>query len=118
MPETGVWIKNWVREKGETVRIYSLELVPSRLEVSRKVFEQLCGTDNCTFESGDIVNTPQDLKDHDVVYFNAAVGATSLEKENLLLDVVSRMRPGAFVISRSTNSLKKMAYPVSQPREV
>ena len=114
MPETGIYIKEWAKEKGIKVRIHSLDVIPSRLELSKTVYESLCGTEDCTFEIGDIRTAPEDLREHDFVYFNAAVGSTTLEKESILLDVVKRMKPGAFVLTRSTNSLKTMAYPVSQ----
>lgn len=113
MPETGVWVTDWARKHGKRIRIHSLEIIPGRLERSKKVYDALCGSDDCTFEMGDIKYAPSDLREHDVVYFNAAVGATTIEKENILLDIVSRMRPGAFVLTRSTHSIKTMAYPVS-----
>lgn len=114
MPETAVWIASWAKKQAKTVRIHSLELLPDRLEKSIKVLDRLCeDTQHCTFEAGDIKEAPRDLCQHDVVYFNAAVGSTTLEKENILLSVVSRMRPGGFVLTRSTHSIKTMAYPVS-----
>jgi Nicotianamine synthase protein len=113
MPETGVWVTGWAQEHGKKVRIHSLEIIPERLEMSKKVYDALCGSDDCTFETGDIKDAPNDLREHDAVYFNAAVGVTTMEKENILLDIVSRMRPGAFVLTRSTHSIKTMAYPVS-----
>ncbi|CCT68257.1 uncharacterized protein FFUJ_07028 [Fusarium fujikuroi IMI 58289] len=119
MPETAVWVTNWAKKQAKTVRIHSLELLPDRLEKSIKVLDRLCeDTQHCTFEAGDIKEAPQDLRQHDVVYFNAAVGSTTLEKENILLSVVSRMRPGAFVLTRSTHSIKTMAYPVSRVTQV
>lgn len=106
MPETAVWVTNWAKKQAKTVRIHSLELLPDRLEKSIKVLDRLSDdTQHCTFEAGDIKEAPRDLRQHDVVYFNAAVGSTTLEKENILLSVVSRMRPGAFVLTRSTHSL-------------
>ncbi|KAM0559776.1 hypothetical protein ACHAPJ_004300 [Fusarium lateritium] len=114
MPETAVWVTGWAKKQAKTVRIHSLELLPDRLEKSIKVLDTLRGDiEHCTFESGDIRDAPKDLREHDVVYFNAAVGSTTLEKENILLGVVSRMRSGAFVLTRSTHSIKTMAYPVS-----
>ncbi|KAG9239894.1 putative Nicotianamine synthase 3 [Calycina marina] len=111
MPETTIWIADWAKEHGKRVRIHSLEILHERTEKSKKVLEILCGTEACTFETGDIKDAPKDLRKHDVVYFNATVGATTKEKEDILLSVVSRMRPGAFVLTRSTHSIKTMAYP-------
>lgn len=114
MPETGVWVTNWAIKNGRRVRIHSLEVIPDRLEKSKKVYDILCGSEDCTFEVGDIKTAPQDLRAYDVVYFNAAVGATTREKEDILLSVVNRMRSGTYVLTRSTHSLKTMAYPVSE----
>ena len=113
MPETSIWVTCWAQKHGTRVRIHSLEILPERLEMSKKVLDALCGSEDCTFEVGDIKEAPQGLHEHDAVYFNAAVGATTKEKENILLDIVSRMRPGAFVLTRSTHSIKTMAYPVN-----
>ncbi|KAF5631030.1 Nicotianamine synthase 3 [Fusarium sp. NRRL 25303] len=119
MPETAVWVTNWAKKQAKTVQIHSLELLPERLEKSIKVLDRLCeDTQHCTFEAGDIKDAPRDLRQHDVVYFNAAVGSTTLEKENILLSVLTRMRPGAFVLTRSTHSIKTMAYPVSYVTQV
>ncbi|OAP62553.1 hypothetical protein AYL99_01780 [Fonsecaea erecta] len=114
MPETGIWITDWAQKNGQQVHIYSLELFPDRLEQGRKVYDALTGSKHCTFEAGDVRTTPQDLSAHDIVYFNAAVGTTTLEKETIILDVVKRMRVGAYMITRSTHSLKTMAYPPAQ----
>ncbi|TXC00655.1 hypothetical protein FocTR4_00008176 [Fusarium oxysporum f. sp. cubense] len=114
MPETAVWVTGWAKKQARTVQIHSLELLPDRLEKSVKVLNRLCeDTQHCTFEAGDIKDAPQDLREHDVVDFNAAVGSTTLEEENILLSVVYRMRAGALVLTRSTPSIKTMAYPVS-----
>ena len=113
MPETVIWIADWAQKNGQPVNIYSLEVIPSRSEQGKKVCEKLGVAENITFAVGDIKDTPKDLSAHDVVWFNAAVGTTTLEKENILLDVIGRMRKGSFLLTRSTHSLKTMAYPVS-----
>ncbi|KAF4160816.1 hypothetical protein CNMCM6936_003771 [Aspergillus lentulus] len=53
--------------------------------------------------------------EYDAVYFAALVGSMCEEKESLLLGVVSRMRKGAILITRSTYSLKQLAYPAIEP---
>ncbi|EWZ90588.1 hypothetical protein FOCG_03893 [Fusarium oxysporum f. sp. radicis-lycopersici 26381] len=114
IPETAVWVTGWAKKQARTVQIHSLELLPDRLEKSVKVLNRLCeDTQHCTFEADDIKDAPQDLREHDVVNFNAAVRSTALEEENVLLSVVYRMRAGAFMLTRNTLSIKTMAYPVS-----
>ncbi|PMB70828.1 putative nicotianamine synthase 4 [Beauveria bassiana] len=114
MPETAVWVKVWAKQRDKRVQIHSLELLPERLEKSIKVIDALCDLQDCTFESGDIRAVPRDLREYDAVYFNASVGRTTTEKEDLLLHVVSRMRPGAVVLARSTHSIKTMVYPTQR----
>jgi nicotianamine synthase len=83
------------------------------LEQSKRVYEALGLLDDLTFEAGDVRAAPKDLSSFDVVYFNATLGTSTREKEDMMLDVARRMRPGALVLTRSTYSLKTMAYPVS-----
>lgn len=114
MPETGIFITEWAKKNNKRIQIHSLEISAERLEKSQKVYDILCGSsEHLTFEVGDIKTAPQDLGAYEVVYFNAAVGATTTEKEDLIINVVKRMKPGAFVLSRTTHSLKTMAYPVN-----
>ncbi|EWZ36748.1 hypothetical protein FOZG_10712 [Fusarium oxysporum Fo47] len=106
---SGVWCNTRDSSLGDR-----LELLPDRLEKSVKVLNRLCeDTQHCTFEADDIKDAPQDLREHDVVNFNAEVRSTALEEENVLLSVVYRMRAGAFMLTRNTHSIKTMAYPVS-----
>ncbi|KAH9904939.1 hypothetical protein F4778DRAFT_731243, partial [Xylariomycetidae sp. FL2044] len=114
MPETTIQISKLARDHGHRVRVHSLDLVPSRSEQAKKVVDCLFGSNANTFESGDVRAVPVNLGDFDVVYFNAAVGSTTLEKEDLLLDVVRRMKSGSILLTRSTYSLKTMAYPPVQ----
>jgi hypothetical protein len=123
LPETAIWITEWARENGKHINVHNVEMVPDRLELSREVYEalghrdqqqsQLANQGVVSFQVGDARNTPSDLSGFDAVYFNATVGSTASEKERILLDVVRRMRKGAHMVTRSTYSLKTMAYPVS-----
>lgn len=54
----------------------------------------------------------QDLRTFDVVYLAALVGSTKAQKEEIISDVSSRMRPGAFLVMRSAHSLRSLLYPV------
>ncbi len=116
LPETGIWIAGWARANGQRVRVHNVELVPDRLELSRQVYEALGELDSTevSFEVGNARYSPANLSTFEAVYFNAALGATAQEKENILLEVVSRMRRGTYMVTRSSYSLKTMAYPVSQ----
>ncbi|MCJ1363295.1 putative 26S proteasome regulatory subunit [Acarospora aff. strigata] len=54
----------------------------------------------------------EDLRDYDVVYVAALVGMSWAQKEDIIADVVDRMRPGALLILRSAHSLRSLLYPV------
>jgi nicotianamine synthase len=53
-----------------------------------------------------------DLRDFDVVYLAALVGSTQVEKEELLKDVVAKMREGAILVIRSAHGLRRVLYAV------
>lgn len=118
LPETSIWISDWAADHGTQIHVRNVELVQDRLELSRGVHQALGLLDQASnasvsFETGDARTAPSDLSGYDAVYFNATVGSTVEEKESILLDVVGRMKKGAHMVTRSTYSLKTMAYPVS-----
>jgi nicotianamine synthase len=117
LPETGIWIVDWARANGKRIQVHNVDIVQDRLDLSRQVYDVLeldeSNKSDVSFEVGDARDAPADLSGFDAVYFNATVGSTVLEKESILLDVVGRMRKGAYMLTRSTHSLKTMAYPVS-----
>jgi len=57
--------------------------------------------------------TQNDLRDFDVVYVAALVGATSSEKREIFRKVLERMRPGALLVVRTAHALRTLLYPVS-----
>ncbi|PMD16938.1 nicotianamine synthase 3 [Hyaloscypha hepaticicola] len=59
-----------------------------------------------------------DLRDFDVVYLAALVGSTQVEKEELLKDVVAKMREGAILVIRSAHGLRRVLYAVFDPTTV
>ncbi|KAK4235856.1 Nicotianamine synthase 2 [Achaetomium macrosporum] len=117
LPETAIWIADWARANGKRIHVHNVEMVQDRLELSRQAYQALGelkdddSQNDVRFQVGNARNTPSDLSGFDAVYFNATVGSTVREKESILLDVASRMRKGAHVVTRSTYSLKTMAYP-------
>lgn len=53
----------------------------------------------------------QDLRKFDVVYLAALVGTLQAEKEDLLIAVSSQMRPGSFIVVRTSWGLRSCLYP-------
>lgn len=54
-----------------------------------------------------------ELVDFDVVYLAALVGMNTQAKNDVVMDVVSKMKPGALLMLRSAHSLRGLMYPVS-----
>lgn len=68
------------------------------------------------FHCAEAKNGKDDLREFDVVYVAALVGATWAQKKDIIADVVDRMRPGALLILRSAHSLRSLLYPVGLQR--
>lgn len=49
-----------------------------------------------------------------MVYVAALVGVCSEHKQEILVKVVKKMRPGSLVVLRSSHSLRRLLYPVSR----
>ncbi|KAF7192930.1 Nicotianamine synthase 2 [Pseudocercospora fuligena] len=112
LPETGFWVKRWANDNNQRVKIHHVELLGERSLLSQNAHQALGLLDeDITFEVGDVRSAPRDLSHCDAVWLNVAVGSSTDEKESVLLDVVGRMKQGSFVVTRSTYSLKTMAYP-------
>ncbi|KAG7102793.1 hypothetical protein HYQ45_012893 [Verticillium longisporum] len=112
LPETCIWIQDWARARGERIHVHSVELLPSRLELSQRAMITLAlDCEDTTYEAGDARTAPRDLRSFDAVYFNATVGSTAEEKEAVLLEVAGRMTSGAVMVSRGSTSLKSLFYP-------
>lgn len=54
----------------------------------------------------------QDLQEFDVVYLAALAGTSQAGKEDLLISVSARMRPGALLVVRTSWGLRSCLYPV------
>lgn len=53
------------------------------------------------------------LEGFDVVFLAALVGASARDKEDVVVAVARRMRPGALMVVRSAHGLRTVLYPVS-----
>ena len=52
------------------------------------------------------------FQEFDVVYLAALVGMTTEAKRDIVVEISSRMRPGALLLIRSSHSLRSLIYPV------
>jgi hypothetical protein len=112
LPLTAIRIRELAQQEGQAVSFHLVERYASRVRQSEQVLEKLGLAGWTTHRIADAADQ-FGLSEYDAVYFAALVGSTREEKESLLLGVVSRMRKGAILITRSTYSLKQLAYPVS-----
>ena len=113
LPLTATFIVDRANEAGEQVSVLCVDKVKERIQQSERVCRQLGDYRSIHFQVTDILTGPEDLSEFDVVYCVALVGSTPGEKQALLLSIAERMKEGGILISRSTSSLKKLAYPVS-----
>lgn len=63
------------------------------------------------FICAEATSQEKDLVEFDVVYMAALVGISQAEKEDIILRVVDRMRPGALLVVRSSWGLRTCLYP-------
>ncbi len=63
------------------------------------------------FLCAEATSPTKDLAEFDVVYMAALVGISQAEKEDIMLQVVGRMRPGALLVVRSSWGLRTCLYP-------
>ncbi|KAK0123776.1 putative 26S proteasome regulatory subunit, variant 2 [Cadophora gregata] len=66
-----------------------------------------------SFQLSPGANPSIDLTPYDVVYLAALAGSSQFEKEDLLENVVSRMRAGSYLVIRSAERLRRVLYAVS-----
>ncbi|KAK3370391.1 Nicotianamine synthase [Podospora didyma] len=59
----------------------------------------------------DAESPAQDLTEFDVVYMAALVGMSQTDKEDIMINIASRMRPGALMVVRSSWGLRTCLYP-------
>lgn len=118
---------------GPEVEMVNIDRSVEAIEHGRGVAESL-GTGNMSFvqaevsmgtltpvssddEVGVLASSPggdlsmPDLKDCDLVHFAALIGETEKDKQDLLVAVAKSMRPGALIMLRSTDSLRRVLYP-------
>ncbi|QGA22182.1 hypothetical protein EYB26_009897 [Talaromyces marneffei] len=111
LPLTPMRIIDAARKQGHTIEQFHLiERYADRVECSVNSVNKLGGYESITHEVGDAAD-PGDLTAFDAVYVAILVGETEKQKEELLLGILKRMKPGAVVITRGSRGLKGLIYP-------
>lgn len=117
LPLTATFLLDRAKEAGKDMSVLCVDWIEERIQQSERVCRKLGDYPGIRFQVTDIHSGPKDLTGFDVVYCVALVGSTPQEKQALFLSVARRMKEGAILISRSTFSLKTLAYPVSRTSE-
>ena len=116
LPLTSLCILNALNKSSQgPVSIHNVDRDPWAISSSAELCRRL-GHDPSTmqFHCADVKSLTLNLYEFDVVYLAALVGISSKQKHDHVLQLVSRMRPGALLMLRSAHSLRGLLYPVSR----
>ncbi|KUJ06739.1 Nicotianamine synthase [Mollisia scopiformis] len=98
------------------ISVLNIDIDTSAISKSKVLCEKLGDRGKrMDFICSDARNPDIDLTEFDVVYLAALVGSTQKEKEEVLVDVVSRMSENALLVIRSADRLRRLLYPVFDP---
>ncbi|KHJ31852.1 putative nicotianamine synthase 3 [Erysiphe necator] len=115
MPMTSLCLIGRLTDTPTNISVLNIDRDAEALELSKVVCERLGsqaeGMEFCHAEAG----TSLDLNDCDAVYLAALVGHTQEQKEALLGQVTSKMRPGALLVTRGGRKLRSLIYTVFDP---
>lgn len=97
-----------------SVSVLNVDYDPGAISASTELCRKLGhNAASMNFHCADAKSKSLDLYDFDVVYLAALVGINNEQKNNTVLEVITRMRPGALLMLRSAHSLRGLMYPVS-----
>ncbi|RKF83109.1 Nicotianamine synthase [Golovinomyces cichoracearum] len=115
LPLTGLGLIGIFSEEPTNIQTMNIDRDSDAIEVSKKLCKRLGskakGMDFLCAQAG----SDLDLAEYDAVYLAILVGSTQQEKEILLKNVASKMRPGAMLIIRGATKLRSLMYSVFDP---
>jgi hypothetical protein len=98
----------------QSATVLNIDLSPAAITTSQSLCWALGSrSDGMEFLCADAAGSSYDLWDFHIVYLAALVGSTQEEKEDVLVKVVEKMRPGAVLVMRSAERARRLMYPVS-----
>lgn len=126
MPLTSLCLLTALRETGSSIliraidgthdmagplEVYNIDRDANAIDLSKK----LCGVlgpraEGMRFVCDNAGSDGYDLQTFDVVYMAALVGRSQKEKEEVMLNIARKMRPGALLVVRSAWNLKTCLY--------
>lgn len=114
LPLTSLCIHDTLAKGDSDISIYNIDYDQWAISSSQELCRKLgYSASSMNFSCMDAKSKKLELDDFDVVYLAALVGMNSQAKHDVVLDVVSKMRPGALLMLRSAHSLRGLLYPVS-----
>jgi nicotianamine synthase len=107
------WIQNFLGfGTKQGIRVVNIDHCPAAIEMSTALCNSLGPSAHGIEHSVSDAISSYDLRDFDVIFLAALVGANQAEKEEILRSVTARMREGALVVIRSVNGMRELCYPV------
>lgn len=126
MPLTSLCILSWLRDCSSNIltqtlyanhntagalEVYNIDRDANAIALSQKLCDVLGKKgEGMRFVCDDAGSDGYDLKTFDVIYMAALVGRSQAEKEEVMLNIASRMRAGALLVVRTAWNLKTCLY--------
>ncbi|RKF60829.1 Nicotianamine synthase 9 [Erysiphe neolycopersici] len=115
MPLTSLCLMGRLTDTPTNISILNIDRDAEALEISKILCERLGSkAQEMEFYLAE-AGSSLELEDFDVVYVAALVGNTQEQKEDVLEQVTSRMRPGALLVTRGGRKLRSLIYTVFDP---
>ncbi|KAI1001853.1 hypothetical protein K3495_g6350 [Podosphaera aphanis] len=109
LPLTSLCMTGLFSSNLSDIKVLNVDNNPKAIEDSRNLCNRLGSRGEMEFLCAE-ANSSLDLYDYDAVYLAALVGSTQKQKEALLEQVAKRMRPGALLLTRSAERLRRLMY--------
>lgn len=115
LPLTSISIVDAATEKGHSIQVLNIDIIPERIRDSEKIFN-LLGPKYGTVSHyvSDAGGALPDLSEYDAVYVASLVGNSDDEKIEILKNTARHMRKGALVVVRSSVGLSRLLWPCLQ----
>lgn len=114
LPLTSICLADALKiDNHQPICVYNIDRDPWAITKSSELCRRLGHTPaTMCFHCVDVLSCSISFKEFDVVYLAALVGMSTEEKRDIVIEISSRMRPGALLLLRSAHSLRSLIYPV------
>ena len=102
LPLTSLRVLEYFRNQDEPTECFNVDECPRAISSSKDVCRALGHTEKTMrFQCADACDPKIGLRHADVVFLAALVGTCHEEKQNIVANIVSRMKPGGLIVLRS-----------------